>query len=156
MSQPNLVMNSGVHSSLHPNYHHQIMHAKFKLKIFYPPSYEKVVWDCQDANNNLIQRPIFQLNWKRALYNKGVNKQILIFNETILNIMTNFIPHETKIFNDREPPWITNKVKTMIQEKRKFFQLYLKTKSNMLASKLETLQILIYKTLGSCATKTPQ
>ena len=32
--------------------------------------------------------------------------------------MTNFIAHEIKIFNNREPPWINNKVKTMIQEKR--------------------------------------
>ena len=31
-SQPNLVMNSGVHSCLHPNCHHQIIHAKFNLK----------------------------------------------------------------------------------------------------------------------------
>ena len=102
-------MNSGVHSSLHPNCHHQIIHAKFNLKIFYPPPYERVVWHYQDANNDLIQRSISQFNWERAFSNKGVNKQISIFNETM--------PHETKIFNDRGPPWI-NKVKTMIQEKK--------------------------------------
>ena len=146
-------MNSGVHSSLHPNCHHQIIHAKFNLKIFYPPPYERVVWHYQDANNDLIQRSISQFNWERAFSNKGVNKQISIFNETILNIMTNFIPHETKIFNDREPPWINNKVKTMIQEKNKIYQLYLKNKSNMLATKLETLQNLIYETLESCKSK---
>ena len=43
-SQPNLVMNSGGHSSLHPNCHHQILHAKFNLKLFYPHSYEQVIW----------------------------------------------------------------------------------------------------------------
>ena len=32
--------------------------------------------------------------------------------------MTNFTLHETKMFNDRETPWINNKVKTMIQEKK--------------------------------------
>ena len=32
--------------------------------------------------------------------------------------MASFISHETKIFNDRQPPWINNKVKTMIQEKK--------------------------------------
>ena len=35
-SQPNLVMESGVHSSLHPNCHHQITYARFNLKIYYP------------------------------------------------------------------------------------------------------------------------
>ena len=143
-SQPKLVMNSSVHSSLHPYCHHQIIHAKFNLKIFYPPPYERVVSNYQDANNDLIQRSISQLNLGRAFSSKGVNKQISIFNETILNIMKNFIPHETKIFDDREPPWINDKVKTMIQEKNKFYQLYLKKKGNMLAAKLKTPQNLIY------------
>ena len=71
----------------------------------------------------------------------------MIFNDTILNIKTNFIPHETKIFNDQEPPWINNKVKTMIQEKKKFYQLYLKNKSNILATIFETFQNQIYETL---------
>ena len=41
----------------------------------------------------------------------------------------------------------------MIQEKNKIYQLYLKNKSNMLATKLETLQNLIYETLVSCKSK---
>ena len=67
--------------------------------------------------------------------------------------MTNFISHETKIFNDQEPSWVNNKVKTMIQEITKTYQLYLKNKSNMLATKLITLQNLIYETLESCKSK---
>ena len=39
-SQPNLVMESGAYSSLHSNCHHQIIHARFNLKIYYPPPYE--------------------------------------------------------------------------------------------------------------------
>ena len=67
--------------------------------------------------------------------------------------MTNFIPYESKIFNDREPPWIDNKVKTIVKEKNKIYQLYFKNKSNMLATKLETVQNVIYETLGSCKSK---
>ena len=33
--QPNIVMKSGVHYSLHPNCYHQITHAKFNLKTLY-------------------------------------------------------------------------------------------------------------------------
>ena len=36
-SQPNLITESGVHPSLHPNSHHQIIFAKFNLEIHYPP-----------------------------------------------------------------------------------------------------------------------
>ena len=42
MSQPNLIIESGVHSSLHSNCHHQIIFAKFNLEIVYPPPY---VWE---------------------------------------------------------------------------------------------------------------
>ena len=37
-SQPNMIMNSGVHPSLHSSCHHQIIYAKFDLKFFLPTS----------------------------------------------------------------------------------------------------------------------
>ena len=43
-SQPNLVIESGVHLSLHPNCHHQVVFAKFNLSVLYPPPYKKTVW----------------------------------------------------------------------------------------------------------------
>ena len=60
-SQPNLVMESGVHSSLHPNCHHQIVFAKINLKICYPPRYEREIWHYEKANADLICRSIDQL-----------------------------------------------------------------------------------------------
>ena len=38
-SQPNLITDSGVHSSLHSNSHHQIVFAKPNLHIVYLPPY---------------------------------------------------------------------------------------------------------------------
>ena len=153
-SQPNLVMNSAVHSSLHSNCHHEIIHAKFNLEIFYPPPYERVVWHYHDANNDQIQRSISQFNWERAFLTRVlISKFRFLMELSILNIMTKFILHETKIFNDQEPPWINNKVKMMIQEKNKIYQLYLKNESSMLATKLKTQQNLIYETLESCKSK---
>ena len=34
-----------------------------------------------------------------------------IFNETISNLLNNYIPHETIICDDQDPPWINNNVK---------------------------------------------
>ena len=42
-NQPNLVMESGVHSWLHSNFHHHITFVKFNLKIHYPPPHEREV-----------------------------------------------------------------------------------------------------------------
>ena len=35
-SLPNSIIDSGVHSCLNPNWHHQIVYAKFNLEIIYP------------------------------------------------------------------------------------------------------------------------
>ena len=41
--QPNLVVDSGVHPSLHTNCHHQITYCNINLMIVYPPPYEHLV-----------------------------------------------------------------------------------------------------------------
>ena len=38
-SQPNLVVESGVQSSLHQNCHHQIVFVRFNHKVVFPPPY---------------------------------------------------------------------------------------------------------------------
>ena len=55
-SQPNLIVESGVHPSLHPNCHHQIVYARFNLLIHFPPPYPREVWHYKDANTELIKR----------------------------------------------------------------------------------------------------
>ena len=56
--QPKLVIPSGVHSSQHPDCHHQFVFAKFNLTVFYPPPYERLVWHYQQANTDPIKRGI--------------------------------------------------------------------------------------------------
>ena len=93
-SQPNLIIESGVHPSLHPNCHHQIICAEFDLQIHYPPQYYREVWHYHDANIELIRRTVGQFNWQKAFLNKNVNEKVNIFKETILNILRNFIPYK--------------------------------------------------------------
>ena len=52
---PSLVMESGVHFSLHQTCHHQLIYGKINLKIFYPLPYEREIWYYQRANVDLIQ-----------------------------------------------------------------------------------------------------
>ena len=94
-SQPNLVVEPGVHPSLHPNCHHQIVFAKFNLMISYPPPYSRHVWHYREANTDFIRRASSNFIWEKAFYNTNVNKKVSIFNEKILNVLSNYIPHET-------------------------------------------------------------
>ena len=77
-------MESGVYSSLHPSFHHQIIFAKFNLPILYPASYERSVWFYEKANPELIRRAINEFDWTRALPNVTIDKKVFYFTETLL------------------------------------------------------------------------
>ena len=47
-------MDNAIHTSLHFNYHHQIVHAKMNLKTEYPPLYEWLLWDYKNTNTQLF------------------------------------------------------------------------------------------------------
>ena len=48
--QPNLIVGSGVHPSLHSNCHHRNACCKLNLNIKHPPPYERLAWDYNKAN----------------------------------------------------------------------------------------------------------
>ena len=102
-SQPNLVMESGVHSSLHSNCHHQIIYSRFNLKTYYPPPYEPEITHYKKANIDLIQQAIREFNWERAFHRKSINEKLSILSN-INNVLLSFIPHETITCNDKKPP----------------------------------------------------
>ena len=51
-----------------------------------------------------------------------MNKQFFVFNETIMNIFENFIPHGTVTPNDKDPPWMDKQIKTLIMQKNGLYK----------------------------------
>ena len=125
-AQPNLITESGVYPSLHSNSHHQIIFAKFNLEIHYAPPYFRDVWHYQDANTDLIRRVIDMFDWDRAFVNTNVNEKVLILHKTILNMVSNFIPHETLTVDDKVPLGLQKK--NPIQEKNNVYKSYRNSK----------------------------
>ena len=103
-SQPNLVIESGMHSSLHLYYHHQITYAKFNLKVYYPPPYEREIWHYEKVNVDHMRRWIDEFSWKRCFANSSVNNKVHMFNQILKNIMPNYISDEAITCDDRDPP----------------------------------------------------
>ena len=110
-TQPNMVSESGVYYSLHQNCHHQIIFAKFNLKIYYPSPYDKTISHYSHANVDHIQQTINLSDWENAFLNTDFDVQVPIFPSIVLNILNNYIPHENKICIDRDPPCMTPKIK---------------------------------------------
>ena len=85
-TQPNLVMESGVHSNEFP--------------------------------------------WDNCFANISVNEQVQLFTQTIQNIISNYIPHETITCDDRNPPWIDEKIKKLVLHKNRAYNAYSRDKNN--------------------------
>ena len=49
-----------------------------------------------------------------------MNEKVDTFNKATPNILGNFIPHETRTFDNRDPPWFNKKFKSLIYEKKAF------------------------------------
>ena len=147
-----LVLNQAtgfVHSSLdctkwlknqhtYSNCHYQIIFAKFNLDVIYPPPYVREVRHYKDANTELIKRAINELNWQRAFLNTNVNDK----KWTFLNILSNFIPHEFLVRDDKDSPWFNKKIRALIQEKKMLhFKNYRNSATNIdLKCRLKYLQ----------------
>ena len=122
ISQSNMIMDSGVHPSLHSDCHHQLIYAKFDLKVFYPPPYERTVCHFSRENSDHIKRAINLFHWESLLNNLDVNEQVSSFNETIMNIMSNFVPNELIACDDRGPPWMNRYIKNLIVAINNFYK----------------------------------
>ena len=74
-NQQNLIIDSGIHPSLHSNCHHQIIYGKFNLKIFYPPPYESHIWHYKHANTEMISKATQGFDWDKAFIDKSTEKK---------------------------------------------------------------------------------
>ena len=120
-----------LHPSFHPSCHHQIIYAKFNLQIYHLSQHCREVWHYNNANTEFIRHAVDQFNWKKAFLNKTVNEKVNIFNEAILNILRNFVPHETVLWDNRDLPWVDNKINSLIREKNIIFKRFRSNRLNI-------------------------
>ena len=89
MNQPNFVIDSSMHPSLHPNCHHLIVFWILNLKVKYLPLYERFMWDYENADSQSIIKVIEIFNWEKLFQNKTILDQLKLFNEAIASIVHN-------------------------------------------------------------------
>ena len=79
---------------MNKNCHHQITFCKLNLKVEYPPPYQRLVWNFKKSNNDAIKGAIELVNWDSLFSHKNVHEQVAIFNQTLMNISSNYIPNK--------------------------------------------------------------
>ena len=124
-NQPNLYVNSGVHSSLHNNCHHQIVYSTFNLNIYYAPPYQRLVWDYKKADEKSIRKALDLVNWGRLFDHNNIDSQVMTLNETILNVFQNYVPNKYITIDDKDPVWMNETIKSKIKTRNKLYKQYI-------------------------------
>lgn len=70
-----------------------------------------------EANKDPIIKAIDAFVWDKRLLGRCINDLVLLFNETLLHIISSFIPNKKIFFDDSEPPQFDRKIKNLIKYK---------------------------------------
>ena len=116
--QPNLVVDTGVHPSLHEQCHHQNFYGKLSVSNIAPSPYSRRIWYYNKTNFVNIMKSIEMFRWHEQLGKITCpDAQVKLLNDVLLNIYSNFIPNEVKTIKPRQAPWITQDVKKFLRKK---------------------------------------
>ena len=124
------------------------------MKVYYAPPYERTIVHYSQANVDHIQQAINLFDWQNAFLNTDVDAQVFFFSNTVLNILNDYIPHETKTCDDRDPPWMTTKIKELISQKNKVYYCIKKRNNSVLNKQLlQSLQQHLSKSIEIAKNK---
>ena len=140
--QPNLIIESGVHPSLHKQCHHQIVYGKLSVSNIALPPYTRKIWHYDKADFIAIRKSIEMFAWHEHLDNMTCpNELVKLLNEVLLNIYSNFIPNKVKTIRPRQAPWITQAIKNFLRKKNRAYKSFVR--NGRPDDKLEGIQNMI-------------
>ena len=90
----------------------------------------KTVWHFSQVKSDHIKRVVDLFDWESALTDLDVNEQVSVFNDTITNIMSNFVANGVIICDDRDPRWMNRHIKNLILYKDNFYKTFVYGKNS--------------------------
>ena len=124
--QPNLFVDFGVHPSLYPKSHHQIIFGTINLSVPRPPPYKRTVWKYDKAEIGMINTELRSINWSKRFDELDVDQAVDSFTTSLMSVITQHIPNREITCCDRDAPWITDEVKKAIKRKHRVYRKYVK------------------------------
>ena len=88
------------------------------------------VWSYNRAEVEHINHAISLVDWQNMFLPLDASEQAKLFNETLLNIFSNFIPRKTIKCKFKEPPWMSKEIKTSMRKKNRLYKKYVSNGCN--------------------------
>ena len=112
-----------------------------------------MIWKHEKADADLIKRALIDFDWENKLSLIGINDQVALFNETMVNVMSNFIPNKTMIFDYRDPPWVNKNITHMINYKNSISKKLIHHNNSQLKLHVRYLQDLLHAKIQQAKRK---
>ena len=97
------------------------------------------MWDFKRANISSIRKTIKMVDQEFMFLKKHNNELVAIFNDILMNIFSNYIPNKYVTIDDRDPPWMTEKIKNKINLKRSLSKSNKFIETQILSTEISTL-----------------
>ena len=117
-----MFVEAGVHPSLDEYCQHQTVYGKVNVLLPPPPPYHRKIWDYPMAIDRAIIDAITSIDWQSKFTGIGPEEMTSVFTNELPSFFTTFIPNRIAKFNDKDPPWVTNAVKTAIKRKKRVYK----------------------------------
>ena len=97
--------------------------AASESSYYLPPPllpYQRLIWDYRKAGTSNIRKNLDFINWEKLFSHfshKDSNAQVTVFNEIILNIFRNYVLNKYNTFDDKDPVWMNENIKSKIKPK---------------------------------------
>ena len=115
---PNLIIDCGLHPSLHSQCHHQIINGRLSVSNISIPPYTRRIWHYDKADIVAIRKCIEMCKWHEPFDKISCpNEQVKLLNEVLLNIYSTFIQNQIKTINSRHAPWITQAIRKFLRKR---------------------------------------
>ena len=99
---------------------------KLNVSVPLPPPYKRQVWNYSEARVDEIWSSLRDTDRKSIFVDLTADEMTNKFTILIMDLIDRFIPNQVIRCDDRDPPWITPKLKTAIKRKHRVYNKYVK------------------------------
>ena len=124
-NQRNTIIDSGVIPSPDPFCKHSIIYGKINLSLPSPPPYKRVIWEYNNSDVLQISESLSSIDWHLIFKDKTADEMVDLFQTKFLATMNSFIPNKILTINDRDAPWVTPEVKTVLRKNKRVFKRWI-------------------------------
>ena len=93
-------------------------------------AFTRHIWLYDKGNYDGLCDALSNTNWDAVKHN-NIDIYAKRVTDTILNAASTFIPNKNVIVRQTDPPWLTSKIKKMMRKRKRLYDKYVQTKTDM-------------------------